>query len=251
MASVSALAPITTHPVFVGCLIISACGIIVSIIKIFLTRKKPNQNFWLLFVSRIIPITFLASASFLKLSLPSRYLHDAVMLMIPFSSFMIMALLKKARWGLVRAILPITIILILSTAFIPRMDTYAKTFNTNWNEIELIEWSHHNLKPDARIITDPFTFFMMLSSIPYMQDLSRSNPETKAIFTLEAGYEKIIAELCPDAIIIDYPQTYQFFGLKPLDQYAQDHTFNVALDHGQGIKRVLALKPDPSVCTHQ
>ena len=235
-------------------------------------RKRQSSFAPIITLTCIISAVALQTILFaLNFVLPARYLREISALLIPCAAFLLLRLMRF----LPKFIGPLIISFFLLTSallWFPKMFAFERSFNTSWDNIRFFAWARTNIPPHAKVLTDPFTFHVLSASVLQAQDPWRKmydpwndtytgieNAETesakRALMGAESTEKEIelaLRALCPDFIVIDPPQTTQFFNLRaPKKWYQYPRLFTVSYDSsGASETRILALKPTPFVCSH-
>ena len=243
---------------------IAVFGLAAFVPAVYLLRKKPTVSPQNILILLLLLVSSLHLALFnLHLPFPSRHLREAETLLVPLALFFF--------WRMLRLFpLPFTAPLLAlfftagTLAWFPKMFTLENTLNTHWNNIQFLSWARTHLPPRANILTDPFTFFILKTSLPYINEppiIAPDGKNTKNGLMLNAAQNDImlpnkntlaraLQTICPEYIIIDPPQTSQFFNISPAKTYYQyPNTLQVLFDSGgPPNQRVLILKPKELVC---
>ncbi|GEM_PF-4788732 len=243
---------------------IAIFGLIGFIPAVYLLRKKPTispQKILILLLLLIISLNLAMST--LPLPFPNRHLREAETLLIPLALFFFWRMLRILPLPFTAPLLAL-FLTVGTLAWFPKMFALGRTFNTHWNNITFLAWSHTHLPPHANVLTDPFTFFILKTSIPYINSPPLIAPEeenTTHGLMLRAAQNDIMLPnknslvaalqiICPEYIIIDPPQTSQFFNISPAQTYYQyQNTLQVLFDSGgPPNQRILILKSKELVC---
>lgn len=237
-------------------------GILIYIKKLFQKKTTPYSStttFFLLVVPGVVQVVLFL----IKSVIPTRHLQEASALLIPFAALFLLYLVGSLP-KIIGTTLLVGLFTISAVLWYPRIFTLERALNTSWSNITLLEWARGSMPSHASVLTDPFTFHVLQTSVPYAQNIEHIRgsevphlgsrlPEAKNALIKMVDRESLIASLhllCPDFIIIDTPSTSQFFTLPESEQWRQYPDLLRLVFDAKGLQdqRIVVLQPIPHVC---